>query len=104
VTASSQQSSEPVSETPTLSIPKFALVLPAATTKEIVSRWQEVQALKVALLDRETGLVPIGAKLFVKDSGVEKLAFAYNLTDEIMREEREEHDGKTTWRMWVRVT
>jgi hypothetical protein len=104
MTATSQQTSEPVSETSPLSIPKFALVLPAATTKEILSRWQEVQALKVALLDRETDMVPIGAKLFVKDSGVEKLGFAYNLTDEILREEKEEQDGKTIWRMWVRVT
>lgn len=104
MTAPSQQPTEPVTETSSLSIPKFALVLPAGTPKDIVSRWLEVQALKVALLDRDTDMVPIGAKLFVKDSGVEKLAFAYNLTDEILRQEKEERDGKTIWRMWVRVT
>jgi hypothetical protein len=104
MSGTSQQTSESASDTSSLSIPKFALVLPAATTKEIVSRWLEVQALKVALLDRDTDMVPIGSKLFVKDSGVEKLGFAYNLTDEILRQDKEVDSGRTTWRMWVRVT
>ena len=80
------------------------IVVPAAELNQILSWWEKTQALKAALLDPKSDMVPIGNKQFVKDSGVEKLAFAYNLTDEILREDKEEKNGKIVWKMWVRVT
>jgi hypothetical protein len=71
--------------------------------QETLERFNRIQHLKRSLLDPKTDMILIAGKPYIKKSGWRKLQFAFNLTDEITREEKEEKDGKTIWRMWVRV-
>lgn len=71
--------------------------------REILARWNEIQELKTSLLNPKEDIVLITDKPFVKNSGCRKLRFAFNLSNEIVREEREENNGVTIWRIWSKV-
>ena len=80
-----------------------ALVVPPLPKPEILERFSKIQDLKRSLIDPKTDIVSIAGRGFITKSGWRKLAFAFNLTDEIVREEEEQKGNKTIWRMWVRV-
>lgn len=69
---------------------------------QIIERFKAIQSLKMAILD-DSDMIKIGNKPYVLKSGWRKLEFALNLTDTIMREEKEVADGITTWRIQVKV-
>jgi hypothetical protein len=71
--------------------------------QETLERFNRIQHLKRSLLDPKTDMILIAGKPYIKKSGWRKLQFAFNLTDEIIREEKEEKEARTIWRMWVRV-
>jgi len=79
------------------------IVIPALEPDEVVRQFGKIQDLKRRLLDR-TDIMTIGDKPYVLKSGWRKLAFAFNLMDEIVHEEREEREKGTVYRIWVRVT
>jgi hypothetical protein len=81
-----------------------AIVIPPLKPKDILDHFKRIQALKVSLLDPKQDMVCIGNKYYITKSGWRKLAFAFNLTDEIVKEEKETKDDETVWRMWVKVT
>ncbi len=80
------------------------IVVPAAELSQIMAWWDKVQSVKAALIDPKTDTVPLQGKDFVRKSGWRKLAFAYNLTDEIVSEDKETDGKRTLWRMHVKVT
>jgi hypothetical protein len=83
--------------------PMMAIVLPPLPIQQILERWRTIQELKKALLDRDD-IIEIAGKPYIKKSGWRKLAYAFNLSDEIIREEKEEREGEVIWRVWVKVT
>ena len=79
-----------------------ALPLDARTIK---SRFEGIQSFKESFIDKKTDVIEIQGRGFVKKSGWRKLAFAFNLSDEVVREEKEEKtDGNFVWRIWTKVT
>jgi hypothetical protein len=81
------------------------IVVPPLEPDQIVEHFRKIQELKKRIIDPKTDTIRIGGKDYVLKSGWRKLAFAFNLTDEILREEKDvNQDGETTWRMWVKVT
>jgi hypothetical protein len=88
--------------------PKEALVpivVPPLSVSEILEHFNRIQELKRRLIDPESDIVLIKGKPYIKKSGWRKLAFAFNLSDEIVREEKEERpDGEIIYRIWTKVT
>lgn len=81
------------------------IVVPPLSIPEVLNHFNKIQELKRSLIDRKTDVIQIAGKPYILKSGWRKLAFAFNLNDEIIREEKEATpDGETIWRMWVKVT
>lgn len=81
------------------------IVLPPMNVDQILNHFKKIQELKQRLVDPETDVIKIAEKPYILKSGWRKLAFAFNLSDEIVREEREDKkDGEVVYRIWVRVT
>jgi hypothetical protein len=83
--------------------PTEIVTLPLSET-ETLDRFNRTQHLKHSLIDPKTDMILIAGKPYIKKSGWRKLQFAFNLTDEIIHEEKEQQDAKRIWRMWVEVT
>jgi hypothetical protein len=80
-----------------------SIVTPPVEPSKIIENFKKIQDLKRKLLD-ETDFVLIKGKPYIKKSGWRKLQFAFNISDEIIKEEREEREKTIVWRMWVKVT
>jgi len=85
------------------------IVVPPLSVSEILEHFNRIQELKRRLIDYstrpESDVVLIKGKPYIKKSGWRKLAFAFNLSDEIVREEKEERpDGEVIYRIWTKVT
>lgn len=85
------------------------IVVPPLSATEILEHFNRIQELKRRLIDYstrpESDVVLIKGKPYIKKSGWRKLAFAFNLSDEIVREEKEERpDGEVIHRIWTKVT
>ena len=93
---------DPKAIVPGKTTPTEIVTLPL-TEQETLERFNRTQHLKHRLLDPKTDMILIAGKPYIKKSGWRKLQFAFNLNDEIIREEKEEKGSKTIWRMWVRV-
>ncbi|MGA3406219.1 MAG: hypothetical protein ABSD49_10865 [Candidatus Bathyarchaeia archaeon] len=94
---------DPKATVPEKTTPTEIVTLPL-TEQETLERFNRTQHLKHRLLDPKTDMILIAGKPYIKKSGWRKLQFAFNLTDEIIHEEKEEKENKKTiWRMWVRV-
>ena len=92
--------------------------LPIVTAPMDVAKMKEhfdkIQELKRSLIDPRSDTVKIAEKTYILKSGWRKLAFAFNLKDEIIKEykeeiEKEDEETKekykaTVWHMWVKVT
>src|SRR3989304_7970298 len=73
------------------------VVLPVPIS-QIVNHMEQFQKLKAKLLDK-TDVQGIGDKLYVKRSGWRKLALAFNISDELLKAEKEALDaGGFVWR------
>lgn len=82
------------------------IVRPVVSTEQAVATWRAFQELKKRLLDgsdyqviyineRKGGSFVRTKKPFVKKSGWRKLATAFNLSDEVVKEERKEYNVGT---------
>jgi len=81
------------------------IVVPPLSVPEILEHFNRIQELKRRLIDPESDIVLIKGRPYIKKSGWRKLAFAFNLSDEIVREEKEERpDGEIIYRIWTKVT
>lgn len=79
------------------------IVCQAVTAEEMKAQMQQFQNLKASLLDKNTDIATIQNKPYIKRSGWRKMGLAFNLSDEIVKEVRDEIDGGFLWRIWVRV-
>ena len=73
------------------------------------ARMRLFEQLKLSLLtDHDIQTIPTkdGRRSFIKRSGYRKLALAFNISDEIIKEEREQDPatGLTVWRIHVRAS
>jgi hypothetical protein len=81
-----------------------SVVKPAVSPREAKENWQLFQNLKRELLDKGD-YAKIQQKNYIKKSGFRKLAVAFNISDEIIEEERtEREDGSFFWRIKVKAT
>ena len=77
------------------------VTLPMAK-EQILLKFKQIQELKKGILE-DSDKISIDGKPYILKSGWRKLEFALNLTDTIMREEKELNEGITTWRIQVKV-
>jgi hypothetical protein len=81
-----------------------SVVKPAVSPREAKENWQLFQNLKRELLDKGD-YAKIQQKNYIKKSGFRKLAVAFNISDEIIEEERtEREDGSFFWRIKAKAT
>jgi len=86
-----------------MSVEASPIVLPAVTAGVMRESMRQFQSLKASLLDK-SDIATIKNKPFIKRSGWRKLSLAFNLSDAIIKEERDDFEGGFRWRMWVMVT
>jgi hypothetical protein len=80
------------------------IVVPPLEPDEIKKHFDKIQLLKRKLIDPEADMIKIGNKPYILKSGWRKLSFAFNLSDEILREEKEERGDEVIYRIWTKVT
>jgi len=90
--------------TPTPTEAVTPIVVPPLEPDEIKKHFDKIQLLKRKLIDPETDVIKIGNKPYILKSGWRKLSFAFNLSDEILREEKEERGDEVIYRIWTKVT
>ena len=78
------------------------IVVCAVTAEVMRASMQQFQSVKASLLDKKD-IATIQNKPYIKRSGWRKLGLAFNLSDEIIKEVRDEIDDGFLWRIWVRV-
>ncbi len=80
-------------------------VMPAMTGAQAKAHMQMFQELKANLLST-TDYVTINGKPYIKRSGYRKFALAFNITDEIIKEDKEVHEqtGAITWTIHVKAS
>jgi hypothetical protein len=80
------------------------VVKPAVSPREAKENWSLFQNLKRELLDT-SDYARIQKKKYICKSGFRKLAVAFNISDEILAEERtEREDGSFFWRIKAKAT
>lgn len=79
------------------------IVVPAVSAAVMRESMKQFQNLKAGLLDKNKDVATIQNKPYIKRSGWRKLGLAFNLSDEIVKEVRDEIEGGFLWRIWVRV-
>ena len=79
------------------------IVVPAVSADTMRQQMALFQSLKASLLDKTKDIVSVQGKPYVKRSGWRKLALAFNLSDEIVKEQKEEKGDDFEWRHWVRA-
>jgi len=95
---------EPKSEGEKLPVVSSGIVRPAVSAEEFKAAWDEYRKLRNSILESED-IQKIGDNQYVKKSGWRKIATAFNLSDEIIEERREDKgDGNFLWRIKVKVT
>jgi len=83
----------------------LAEVSPAMKPSEIRRAWREVQAAKRAILEKSDFYRPSGVDHdVIRKSGVLKLAFAFNISTEILDERRAVDAEYACWHVRVRAT
>ena len=85
-----------------------SIIRPVASADEVMAAWRQFQELKRSLLTIED-YQDIQGKLRIKKSGWRKIAAAFGISDQIVREERREIEGGSTggryfvWEITVRA-
>jgi len=84
--------------------PTQEIVKPLVSVEQAVEQWNIFEDLKQQLLV-EDDYAKIQGKPYVKKSGFRKIAVFFNLSDEIIHEERvDREDGSFYWRIKVKAT
>ena len=83
---------------PTFSV----LVEPVTTNERIIQAWKNFQELKIRLLD-DSDFVEIKSERYAKKSAFRKLALAFGLSTEIIKEERRELKNGFAYDMTVKA-
>ena len=86
-----------------MSVEVSPIVIPAVSAPVMRESMRQFQSLKASPLDKSTDIATIQNKPYVKRSGWRKLGLAFNLSDDIIKAEKEEKDDGFEWRIWVRV-
>lgn len=79
------------------------IVCQAVSAEVMKEQMRQFQRLKAGLLD-SSDIVTIKNRPFIKRSGWRKMGLAFNLSDDIVKEIRDDFEGGFRWRMWVKVT
>jgi hypothetical protein len=79
------------------------IVVPAVSAEVMRKQMGLFQSLKASLLDKSRDVATIQGKPYVKRSGWRKLALAFNISDEILKEQKEEKGDDFEWRIWVKA-
>ena len=81
-----------------------AIVMLPIPKEQIIRNFKEIQELKGSLIE-ESDKMQIGGHPYILKSGWRKLAFAFNVTDTIIKADREQELGKDyfVWRIQVRA-
>ena len=98
-----RQSEESAGEIVPMSVEVSPIVVPAVTAEVMRASMQQFQKLKASLLDKNKDIATIQNKPYVKRSGWRKLALAFNISDDIIKEKRDEIEDGFLWRIWVKV-
>lgn len=69
---------------------EVSIIRPVATPEEVLAAWQQFQELKRSLLTLDD-YQEIQGRARIKKSGWRKIAAAFGISDQILREERREH-------------
>lgn len=86
-----------------ISIQASPIVVPAVTAEAMREQMKTFQSIKASLLDKATDIATIQGNPYVKRSGWRKLALVFNISDEIIKAEKEETGDDFEWRIWVRA-
>ena len=86
-----------------ISVEASPIVVPAVTAEVMRESMRLFQRLKAGLLDKHKDIATIQNKPYVKRSGWRKLALAFNISDEIIKEEKDEIGDGFLWRIWVKA-
>lgn len=73
----------------------------ATTPEKLLEHFKKFQEIKRKLLDKNVDIVKIKDKDYVKRSGWQKIALAFNISTRIIKEDREEHPNYFVYRHWV---
>lgn len=85
-----------------MSVEASPIVRQAVSAEVMKEQMRQFQNLKASLLDK-SDIATIQNKPFIKRSGWRKLALAFNLSDEIIKEEKEVIGDEFEWRIWVKA-
>lgn len=82
----------------------YPLVAPVATLEALIDNWNAFVEVKNKLLTAEgTDWLLIQGKPRILKAGWRKVAAAFGISDELVRELRREYDGYFSWEMTVRA-
>lgn len=89
-------------ETKALAPVQEAIVMPAVSTKEAVEAWQQYQDLK-AKIKEPSDVQEIQGNEFLKKSYWRKIAAFFNLTIEVVSEEKEKLGSTFVWHFTIKA-
>ena len=81
------------------------IVSPAISPEAMRAQMKLFQRMKASLLDKgpQGDIATIQGNPYIKRSGWRKFALVFNISDEIIKEERDVHGDGFTWRIWVKT-
>ncbi|MBU1037413.1 hypothetical protein KKF32_05350 [Patescibacteria group bacterium] len=79
------------------------IVIPAISANAMREQMKLFQDLKASILDKNKDIATIQGKPYVKRSGWRKMALVFNISDEILKQQKEEKGDDFEWRHWVRA-
>lgn len=85
-----------------ISVEASPIVRQAVSAEVMKEQMRQFQNLKASLLGK-SDIATIQNKPFIKRSGWRKLALAFNLSDEIIKAEKEIIGDEFEWRIWVKA-
>jgi hypothetical protein len=83
-------------------LPKVGVIRPVASPEEVLAAWQQFQELKRSLLTLDD-YQDVQGRARIKKSGWRKIAAAFGISDELLREERRERElspGGSRYFIW----
>lgn len=83
--------------------PETGIVMPAVSAKQAIAAWKEYEELKKAIVDPEKDIQVIGKEKFLKKSYWRKAATFFNLTVEVIKEEKEILGKTVVWHFTVKA-
>ncbi len=93
---------EPIGGT-IITVEPSSIVAPAISPEAMSAQMKLFQRMKASLLDKNKDIATISGEPYIKRSGWRKFALAFNISDEIIKEERDVFGDDFTWRIWVKA-